>query len=61
MSFKSSYNYIYSINTHLLSTYSFNVFCILKQDYFVSKVLETFKMQDMQIVLVAVTALRFEQ
>lgn len=30
-------------------------------DYFVSKVLETFKMQDTQIELVAVTALGFKQ
>lgn len=60
MSFKSSYNYI-SINPHLLSTYNFNLFRILKWDYFIPKEQETFKIHHMQMELVVMDALGFEQ
>nr|KAF6489862.1 hypothetical protein HJG59_010264 [Molossus molossus] len=57
---RDTYNDIFYINQNVLSPFSINLFSILNQEYFVSKLFETFKMQDMQMELVAVDALRVE-
>lgn len=56
---------MYSVNPRLLSTVSFNLISsILKQvfwnKYFVPKVLESFKMQEVQMKIVAMEALGVE-
>lgn len=65
VSYKSSHSYMYSVNPRLLSTVSFNLISsILKQvfwnKYFVPKVLESFKMQEVQMKIVAMEALGVE-
>lgn len=60
VSYKSSYNYMYSVNPHLLSTVSFNFISSILKQVFCSKLLESFKMQDVQMKIVAMDALGVE-